>query len=710
MKNKENVAELLVGTINQLEGVRARTHEEVVALIELPKDRALGDWAFPCFVLAKELRKGPPQIAADLAERCASRLSTYPGLTSVKATGPYVNFHVNKSALTAELLPRILDGSFLARRVAAGGQPERVMVEYSQPNTHKAFHVGHIRCATLGDTLIRIFEWCGKEVLASNYLGDEGTHVAKCLWYYTEIYKGETPADNRGEFLGKMYSAAHELVDLSTLTRTPYPGVVASKVVAITPHPEEKKWVVATVDTGSETRQIVTGTLGFKVGDIVPLAMPGTKVSDRTVTVTKKGTVESQGMLCNEAELDLSDVADRILILDPMTPLGTELAEIYRIAGALPENASVLAEWRRRAQAVSTVLQKLEGGDPTLKEIWARTKEWSLEEFRAIYAWLDCRFDYYFFESEVAEAGKQIVRDFQAQGLFKEDQGAVGIDLSPYGLGFCLLLKRDGTANYATRDLALARRKFNEYKIDRSVYVVDAAQTFHFQQIFKILELMQFPQARKCFHLSYAQVVRPDGKMSSRKGNVILFSELKKRLLEKINSEFLDKYRGEWSDSERASTGDRIALATMRYGMLLPDNNSQVVFDLDEWTARSGNTGPYLLYACARIFSILRELGPFDGQQIEWGLLAHESEVDVVLHLSRYQQVVQGVADSYSPHLLCAYLYELAKKFSSMYAACSVLNAGTPALRDARAALLRGVVLVLQHGLSLIGVTTVERM
>merc|ERR1712070_319040 len=147
-----------------------------------------------------------------------------------------------------------------------------------------------------------------------------------------------------------------------------------------------------------------------------------------------------------------------------------------------------------------------------------------MEEFRRIYSWIGAEFDDWFFESEYGEVSKQLVREHQSSGVFVESNGAVGADLQKYGLGFCLLIKTDGTALYATRDLSLAQHKFNKCGIDRSVYVVDDAQTFHFQQVFKCLELMGSEEASKCHHLAYAQVVLPDGKMSSRKGNVILFS------------------------------------------------------------------------------------------------------------------------------------------------------------------------------------------
>jgi len=223
---------------------------------------------------------------------------------------------------------------------------------------------------------------------------------------------------------------------------------------------------------------------------------------------------------------------------------------------------------------------------------------------------------------------------------------------------------------------------------------------------------MGYEQVKRCFHCSYAQVVTPEGKMSSRKGTVILMSALKERLLTKINSEFLDKYIGEWPDSERHEAARRIALATMRYGMLNVDNNSLVVFDMDAWTSKTGNTGPYMMYAYARTRSIIRELGVehLNLASAKWELLTDETEVDVLRLINEYHPVLESSCERYSPHLLCAYVYDLAKRFSRMYQNCSVLHAESPELKLARAALVSATGLVIQHGLSLIGIETVERM
>ena len=702
MDLKARLATVVAAAVKNTFPEAALTEHDIHPLLESPKDPAHGDLALPCFILAKALRRPPPAVAAELGKAI-----THDDLiASVNPMGPYLNLFLNKTALASSLVPEILRGEFLAPRER---KADRVMVEYSQPNTHKAFHVGHVRNASLGDSLARLFEWSGYTTIPVNYLGDEGAHVAKCLWLYRQS-KEAPPADHRGEFLGKFYSKAVELLDLGTLTKFPFPGVIAARITSIEAHPKEPKWSVLGVETPSGVLTVVTAGQGAAPGDIVPYAPVGVDFNGKTIGAVEKGGVQSSGMVLSQLEFKVSEDNQKLAKLPSGTPLGAPVVELGRIAGAVPDGVGVLDELKRRESEVSAVLQGLEKPDPEIHALWKETKQWSLDEYHDVYRWLNCRFDHYFFESELGEAGKEIARDFQKRGILIESEGAVGADLSKHGLGFCILIKRDGTANYATRDLALARRKFEQYKIDRSIYVVDDQQSHHFKQVFKVLELAGYEQVKRCFHLAYAQVVLPTGKMSSRKGTVIYFSQLQERLLNRINSEFLDKYKGEWPAEEIAAAAHRIALATMRYGMLNQAADTKIVFDLDAWTNKSGNTGPYMMYAYARIRSILRELGGLDFGGADFGLLTHETEQAVILELTRYHEVVEQSLAAYSPHILAGYVYELARAFSRMYQNCSVVNAETPELSRARAGLIDAVGQVLRHGLSLLGIETIERM
>lgn len=712
--------------------------DEVLKLIEKPKDLKMGDFAFPCFLLARDLKKAPPMIAKDI-EALLANSSLKKNFSNIVALGPYLNFKVNKASQAADIIPKVISGEFIQARPSKN---ERVMVEYSQPNTHKAFHVGHTRNVALGDALVRIYEWNGFEVVASNYIGDVGAHIARCLWYFVNHFlPNESHLDfntledivsdldvfrvnmqsyfrdhniNQAEFLGSMYSKATELMDFYSLTTTPFPGIVSAKISSIEDHPTNPKWKVLIVDAGEDAFQVVCGGKGYKLDDIVAYASIGSRVKGRLVgEIDKDGTI-SNGMILSPSELELSEDNENIYIIKDDVDLGIELADLNKFNDIQLEKDSVVDTIKFREKSVSSVLKELETENSSYYKLWQETKEWSMSEFYNIYDWLNVRFDNYFFESDVADSGKQLVKEYLTKGVFVKDEGAIGIRLETYNLPFFLLLKSDGTGLYSTKDLSLAELKFNKFKIDRSIYVVDVGQSLHFQQVFATLQEMGFKQAEKCFHLAYGMVVLPDGKMSSRKGNVIYFSQLKEALYNQITADFLDKYKDVWSEEEIENAAKLISIATIKYGMLNQDNNKNIVFDLSEWTAKSGNTGPYMLYAYARTRSILNDFnekfGNLNLETINWSLLEHETEQTMISKISQFPSVMERAANANQAQQICIYLFEFSKDFSRMYSSCSVLKADNSELAAARAALVNACGLVIQKGLNLIGIETLERM
>ena len=562
--------------------------------IERPPDAALGDYAFPCFLLAKALRKAPPQIAAELAAGLRDGLAGQAEqelFTDVQAAGPYVNFRVSTAALAARVLPAVLDGSYFQANRAGGGR--KVMVEYSQPNTHKAFHVGHMRNVALGDALVRILEYNGHAVVAANYIGDSGTHIAKCLWYDAEHRTSEPPPQGsgpfanqaRGEWLGRLYT-------------------------------------------------------------------------DATL------------------KLEAADAETRVL-------------------------------WDGE---IRQYLQRLEGGDAALRRRWLETRQWSLDAFAEIYRWLGARFDHVFYESEMEEPGKQIVEEGLARGVFIRSQGAVGIDLEPEKLGFLLVLKGDGTTLYSTKDLALAQIKFERFGIEESIYVVGAEQTLHFKQVFATLERLGYPQARQCRHVAYALVMLPEGKMSSRAGNVILFSRLREALDAYIFGSYLDAHRGDWDEAELQETARRLAVAGIRYGMVKQDPARQITFNLDDWLVSEGNTGTYLCYAYTRIMSVARMVPEPPDPGADFSLLTQDTEKALLRELHDFNRHARAAGATLQPNVVAGALYALAQAFSSAYHTSPVKQAENAPVRAARLALFHATGRVMHQGLALLGITPPERM
>ena len=662
----------------------------------------LGEYTLGCFELCKRLRMHPQAVAEMIAEAW-NTLNSYARATASRG---YVNFMLESRLNFETTIVSAIRGDLLAPNLR---RSKRTMVEYSQPNTHKAFHVGHARCAVLGDTLVRLMEWDGDDVVAVNYLGDEGTHVARCLWYLQNHFTGTVPAENRGEFLGEIYVRATEMLDLASHTLAPVPGVVTARVQSVSPHPSKPQSNLVTLDHGS-VRSVVVTVQTLSAGAVVAYASPGIRLGKRTVESRNISGVTSEGQLCSCAELQMANGGDELAQFPEGTTTGLEVAEHCR----LESSTSVLEQNRVWMEEVSGILRAIERQDPQVHAMWQETRSWSLNEFAQVYRWLRCRFDHDFFESEFAESGKQLAEEYLKAGILRRSDGTIGADLGEHGLNYMILVKSDGTATYGLRDIALAMRKFREFKIDRCLNVVDSAQALHFKQVYRLLDMLGTDYGQRSSHIAYGQVVLSTGKMSSRKGNVILFSQLKRVLHDTIVESYLSEYKGVWDDDELELIAEVLAVATIRYGMLKQSNDSQIVFDLNVWSAISGNTGPYLIYTYARTRSLLVKANDrgllVDLTQVDWSRLNTPEERVVIHRLYFLRSSVQVAVVRSNPHILCTAVYDLCRAANAMHAACPVLRSGDQALTTTRLAVHEAVATTLKAALELLGIGTVERM
>ncbi len=688
--------------------------EAYLSKLEKPKEKQFGDVAFPCFTLSKELKSSAKDIAKKLEEK-AETLNLLDNIfEKVEAVGGYLNFYLDTSKAAKALFQEIASGIFFQSPLK---QQKKIMVEYGQVNTHKVFHVGHIRNAVLGDTTARLLNWLGNNVVRVNYPGDEGTHVATCLWYLKNHYQGEIPKKNRVEFLGNLYTKAVLMLDPSQYSYVPYTEVVSAKIKEIKKIEQDIFQVKLTAGKKNYTT-VATDTAKLLVGSVVAFAPAGTKLAKRQIKERTVKGVKSQGIIATFEDLNLdpnlvsaSLQKNDYIILPDSVPLGESLTNLFPKKEKVYFKEKITTQIKKWREEIGDFLKRLEDQETEARKLWIKTRAWCLEELDEIFNWLNCSFHCYFFESEFSKPAKELAFKFLEKKVFTSSDGAIGADLSEENLGFCILIKSDGTATYAGRDLALAILKLEKFNLDKSIYVVDSAQELHFKQVFSCLKKIGIA-SEKCFHLSYQHVVLKEGKMSSRKGNIIPYKELRESLYKKIKEEFLNKYIGEWSNEEIEEAANIIALAVIRYGMLNQENKSPVVFDLNEWTSKTGNTGSYLLYTVARISSIFRQIPDKNWQKKppSTSLLLDPCEKEVIRHLVVYPEALTASALSFSPHLLCTYLFQLAKLFNTMYQSCSVINAESSELMIARAFLVKSVQDVLTHGLSLLGIKTLERM
>jgi arginyl-tRNA synthetase len=400
---------------------------------------------------------------------------------------------------------------------------------------------------------------------------------------------------------------------------------------------------------------------------------------------------------------------------------GRWIGQVYTEASSLlepqPDETDAQRTLRESYEAEVRELYRLwDIGDQKVRELWKRTRQWSLDELQKVLQQLDIAIDVFFYESEVDEPGKAIVDELIARHIAEDERPTGGpvivridekLGLTRETYRIAVILRSDGTSLYLTKDLALAKIKFEQYHVDRSIYVVDVRQSLHFQQAFKILELLGFPQASKCYHLAYEIVTLPEGTMSSRKGNMIYYLDVVQEAQARIQAIIAEK-NPDLAGADREKTAWQIGLGALKYVMLSVDNTKQIIFSWESALSFDGQAAPYIQYAHVRAGSILSkaEAAP---QPVLPNYDLHPAEITLIEWISRFPQEVQRSAEEYKPLYMASYAYFLAKAFTDFYSACPVLQA-EPEIRQTRLAIVAAARQTLSNSLRLLGIESPAAM
>jgi arginyl-tRNA synthetase len=526
------------------------------------------------------------QRAQEMAAAIAQRLGVPAGFSRVEAVKGYLNLYYSTGIFTRRILDVVLEQKEGFGRGEAKG--ERILVEFSQPNTHKAFHVGHLRNVVLGDALCNILDAAGFDVIRANYINDSGLHVIKWLWNYQKRHAGEAPGADKTRWMGDLYAEANRRLE---------------------------------EDTGGET----------------------------------------------------------------------EVRALY-------------ARWDQR--------------DPAVMHLWEQTRLWSLEGFDQIYELLGVRFDKFYFDHEMEKPGQELVDELIRRGI-AVDERPVGpvivrlddlLGMSKETYRVLVVLRSDGTSLYATKDLPLAIKKFEDYEPDRSVYVIDVRQSLYLQQIFKTLEVMGHPDwAKRCYHMSYEIVNLPGNvTLASREGTVVLLEDLvreaKARALQVVQEK-----NPSLTEAEMQQVAHQVALGAIKYPMLARDNTKVVTFDWQSALDFNGQAAPYIQYAHVRANSILRRMEGDLPASFTPSYDFEPTEIQLVDLISRLPGEIQRAAEEYKPLHIANLAYDLAKTFNDFYTQCQVLKAD-PEVRANRLRLVSAARQAIAILLNLLGIQAPELM
>lgn len=565
--------------------------EDITAIssqLTKPKNPEHGDFAFPCFKVAKLFHLPPHESA----EKLKDLIKLPEEISKASSLGAYLNFSLNRPLFAASCIKVVLATPANCLKTEETSA-ERVIVEYSSPNIAKPFHVGHLRATLIGNCLERVYRFLGYNVTSINHLGDWGTQFGY-VWAGCEIWG---------------------------------------------------KPSIATV---------------------------------------------------------------------------TELVELYRKATALKENQERQSQEPLKKtvkeeempdvqQMARDFFLKLESGEPEAYQFWDWCREISLDYFKAAYKRLNVSFDNYTGESFYCDKLEGVNQELDQAGILEESQGALGVHLDDK-LGFARILTPDGRSLYLTRDIATAMYRAKEFNFDRAIYVVGAPQSLHFEQLKAVLKKLKKSYAEKITHVAFGHV---KGMSTRGKGQFIELNSF----LDEANERALNAYHNQVSKHPDGLNENRVAeavsLAAIIFSNLSRNRIKDVEFSWDTALEFQGDTGPYILYAYARINSIKEKangLGIFAKLDDSSTAYSEESAFRLISLLSDFIPVLHQTLADHEPSHLGNYTLSLAKQFSKVYLNHKIIGAENKQMAEARLALFEATATVLKNSLTLLGMKCLNKM
>lgn len=588
---KQNLKE----TLEQLYNIQIAV--ENIAL-EQTKPDFEGDFTFVVFPYLKQSKKGPEQTANEIGDALKQKINCIASYNVIKG---FLNLVIADSYWIDFLQKNSMVNNF---GFATSQTNERILVEYSSPNTNKPLHLGHIRNNLLGYAVSQLLKSQGHQVFTCNLINDRGIHICKSMLAWMQYGNGETPQSS---------------------------GVKGDHLVG-------KYYVLFDKQYKKEQKELI-----------------------------EKGLTEEQ---------------------------------------AEKQGPSILA--------AQELLRKWEAGDDETVAIWRTMNGWVYEGFDVSYKKLGVHFDKFYYESNTYLLGKEIVEEgLQKNVFFKKPDGSVWIDLTAEGLDQKLVLRADGTSVYITQDLGTADLKYTDFNCNQSIYVVGNEQDYHFKVLQLIVQKLGRPYANGVYHLSYGMVELPHGKMKSREGTVVDADDLMEEMINQAEetTKALGKTDG-LTENELQHLYNIIGLGALKYFMLKVDPKKKMLFNPAESIDFQGNTGPFIQYTYARIKSVLRNANAagLDFAFSEPDIKLSKVEKQLVVLMHNYPLVLADAAKSFSPGVLCNYIFDLAKSYNQFYHEHSVLKEANKNQQAFRLHICKLTADIIHSGFKILGIQVPERM
>ena len=383
--------------------------------------------------------------------------------------------------------------------------------------------------------------------------------------------------------------------------------------------------------------------------------------------------------------------------VEEMVAKGMDKAMAEKEAPIMKETQQMLLDW--------------ENGKPEVMELWREMNGWVYAGFEVTYKRIGSDFAKTYYESDTYLLGKDTVElGLQKNIFYKKEDGSVWIDLTNDGLDEKLVLRKDGTSVYITQDIGLAQKKYEEFGMDQSIYVVGDEQNYHLKVLQMICKKLGLPYADGIHHLSYGMVELPTGKMKSREGTVVDADDLLDEMIAIAaeHTQSLGKVK-DFKDDELKSLYDTIGIGALKFFLLRVDPKKKMIFNPEESIDFHGFTGPFIQYTHARIKSVLRK-SEINATHLSYNEALHPAEKELLLLTEQYEQILKQAADALDPSAIAIYLFQLAQSFNSFYAALSIMNAENEEKKQLRLKIASLVATILASGMSLLGIQVPEKM
>lgn len=679
MKIEEQITGAALAAVKELYGT-----EVPEKMIQLQKTRSdfEGNLTLVTFPLLKTSHKKPEETAQELGEYLKKNCKAVADFNVVKG---FLNLVIAQAAWTGLLNDINADEKFGEKRVTADSP--LVMIEYSSPNTNKPLHLGHVRNNLLGWSLAQIMEANGNKVVKTNIVNDRGIHICKSMLAWLKWGNGITPekAGKKGDHLiGDFYVLFDKKRKRQEITF-------------------KHNWNCAQLPANYHyhfNHELYRNTLK-DIGAIIK-----EKAQDKDYRFEED---YPYGMNKIMSELSTYELWDKLLKRGIKKETISELQKAVKIKIKKQIPRSLLYKAQQ-------MLVKWEQGNPEVRALWEKMNNWVYAGFDETYKALGVSFDKIYYESNTYLVGKKKVEEGLEKGLFfRKDDNSVWADLTKEGLDQKILLRKDGTSVYMTQDIGTAEMRFNDFPIDKMIYVVGNEQNYHFQVLSILLDRLGFKWGKILVHFSYGMVELPNGKMKSREGTVVDADDLVASMIEnakKLSEDKVNKLEG-ITEEEKNEIARIVGMGALKYFILKVDARKNMLFNPEESIDFNGNTGPFIQYTYARIRSILRKAAAQDillPASLADDAPLNEKEIELIQKLNDFGTAVAQAGIDYSPSGIANYCYELTKEFNQFYHDYSILSADTEAEKITRLVLAKNVAKVIRNGMALLGIEVPERM